>query len=67
MYDIDSEIERRKKCWNERFKQCLKDKKMTQAGFADVLNKQYNNIPLRLNLKAFYEEQSNLFLTLLRK
>ena len=42
MYDIDSEIERRKKCWNDRFKQCLKDRNMTQAGFADALNKQYN-------------------------
>lgn len=42
MYDIDTEIEKRKNCWNERFKQCLKDRKVTQAGFSDLLNRQYD-------------------------
>ena len=42
MYDIDTEIERRAKLWNERFKQLLKDNHYTQAGLADALNKRYN-------------------------
>ncbi len=42
MYDVDLEMERRIACWNDRFCQCLKDRKLTQAGFADALNKQYN-------------------------
>ena len=40
MYDISNEIEQRKACWNERIKKCLRDKKMTQAKFAELYNKQ---------------------------
>ena len=42
MYDIDMEMERRTKIWNERFKGLLKDNQLTQAGFAEELNKRYN-------------------------
>ena len=42
MYDIDAEMERRAKLWNERFKGLLKDNHLTQAGFAEALNKRYD-------------------------
>lgn len=52
MYDIDTEMERRTKMWNDRFKGLLKDNHLTQAGFAEEMNKRYNT-------KAFTQKTVN--------